>query len=98
MVGPRQSSDQTTELHSPHLLSDNGPSYIGSELADNIEAQLMSNVRGSPLHPRMQGKIEYWHQALKSRILQENYFCSAIANSTSTSSSSITITSGIMRV
>jgi putative transposase len=34
----------------------------------------MSHVRGAPMHPQTQGKIERWHQTLKNRILLENYF------------------------
>jgi len=60
--------------HKPRLLSDNGPSYIAGELAEYIEAQKMSHVRGEPFHPQTQGKIERWHQTLKNRILLENYF------------------------
>ena len=51
-----------------------GPSYIAEELADYIEAQKMSHVRGAPFHPQTQGKIERWHKTLKNRILLENYF------------------------
>ncbi len=61
-------------LHKPRLLSDNGPSYIAGELAEYIEARKMSHVRGAPMHPQTQGKIERWHQTLKNRILLENYF------------------------
>jgi putative transposase len=66
--------DQAHVRHKPRLLSDNGPSYIAAELAEWIEAQNMSHVRGAPLHPQTQGKIERWHQTLKNRILLENYF------------------------
>jgi putative transposase len=66
--------DRATVLHKPRLLSDNGPSYIAGELAEYIEAQKMSHVRGAPCHPQTQGKIERWHQTLKNRILLENYF------------------------
>ena len=66
--------DQAQVHHRPRLLSDNGPSYIASELADYIKAQRMSHVRGAPFHPQTQGKIERWHQTLKNRILLENYF------------------------
>jgi len=66
--------DHATVLHKPRLLSDNGPSYIAGELAEYIEARKMSHVRGAPLHPQTQGKIERWHQTLKNRILLENYF------------------------
>jgi len=66
--------DNATVLQKPRLLSDNGPSYIASELAEYIEARKMSHVRGAPMHPQTQGKIERWHQTLKNRILLENYF------------------------
>src|SRR3546814_9512725 len=66
--------DSATVLHKPRLLSDNGPSYIAGELAEYIEANKMSHVRGAPMHPQTQGKIERWHQTLKNRILLENYF------------------------
>ena len=66
--------DQIKAMHKPRLLSDNGTNYIAGELAEYIEAQKMSHVRGAPFHPRTQGKIERWHQTLKNRILLENYF------------------------
>jgi transposase InsO family protein len=66
--------DQATVLHKPRLLSDNGSSYISSELADWLEDQQMDHVRGAPYHPQTQGKIERWHQTLKNRILLENYY------------------------
>ena len=66
--------DSAQVIHKPRLLSDNGPSYIAGELADYIEAQRMSHVRGAPFHPQTQGKIERWYQTLKNRILLENYF------------------------
>ena len=66
--------DSARVLHKPKLLSDNGPSYIAAELAEWIGANGMSHVRGAPLHPQTQGKIERWHQTLKNRILLENYF------------------------
>jgi putative transposase len=66
--------DQAHVHHRPRLLSDNGPSYIAGELAEYIEAQRMSHVRGAPCHPQTQGKIERWHQTIKNRILLENYF------------------------
>ena len=66
--------DSASVLHKPRLLSDNGPSYIAGDLAEYIEAQKMSHVRGAPCHPQTQGKIERWHQTLKNRILLENYF------------------------
>jgi len=58
--------------HRPRLLSDNGPSYIASDLAEWLKARKMEHVRGAPCHPQTQGKIERWHQTLKNRILLEN--------------------------
>ena len=61
-------------VHKPRLLSDNGSSYISGDLAEWLEGQGMSHVRGAPYHPQTQGKIERWHQTLKNRILLENYY------------------------
>jgi len=58
----------------PRLLSDNGPSYLATELADWLAQRGMSHTRGKPYHPMTQGKIERWHLSLKSRILLENYY------------------------
>ena len=66
--------DQARVVHRPRLLSDNGSSYIASNLADWLEDKGMQHIRGAPLHPQTQGKIERWHQTLKNRILLENYF------------------------
>ena len=66
--------DQVNVRHRPRLLSDNGASYIATELAEWLDDKGMDHVRGAPYHPQTQGKIERWHQTLKNRILLENYF------------------------
>ncbi len=66
--------DQANVRHRPRLLSDNGASYIATELAEWLDDRRMDHVRGAPYHPQTQGKIERWHQTLKNRILLENYF------------------------
>jgi putative transposase len=66
--------DQANVVHRPRLLSDNGASYISSDLAEWLDDNGMDHVRGAPYHPQTQGKIERWHQTLKNRILLENYF------------------------
>ena len=58
----------------PRLLSDNGPSYVASELSEWLDDQSMPHTRGRPYHPMTQGKIERWHLSLKSRLLLENYY------------------------
>jgi putative transposase len=66
--------DQMTVVHRPRLLSDNGSSYVASDLADWLDKQNIQHVRGAPYHPQTQGKIERWHQTLKNRILLEHYY------------------------
>jgi putative transposase len=66
--------DRATVRQWPRLLSDNGPCYIASELAEWLQDRDMDHVHGAPNHPQTQGKIERWHQTLKNRILLENYF------------------------
>ena len=53
--------DQARIIHKPRLLSDNGSSYVSSDLAEWLDAQNMGHVRGAPYHPQTQGKIERWH-------------------------------------
>jgi putative transposase len=66
--------DQVEVDRRPRLLSDNGPSYVATELADWLGEHGMSHTRGKPYHPMTQGKIERWHLSLKSRILLDNYY------------------------
>ena len=66
--------DQAVVQHKPRLLSDNGSCYISGDLAEWLGKQKMEHVRGAPLHPQTQGKIERWHQTMKNRILLENYY------------------------
>jgi putative transposase len=51
--------DSAKVLHKPRLLSDNGSSYIAGDLAEYLEDKGMKHVRGAPLHPQTQGKIEH---------------------------------------
>ena len=66
--------DQMNVVHRPRLLSDNGSSYVASDLADWLDKQKIEHVRGAPYHPQTQGKIERWHQTLKNQILLEHYY------------------------
>ena len=72
--GKASGLDQAKVIHRPRLLSDNGSSYISSDLAKWLNSQNMEHTRGAPYHPMTQGKIERWHQTLKNRILLENYY------------------------
>jgi RNA-directed DNA polymerase len=66
--------DRINVAHRPRLLSDNGASYVASDLASWLEENGIQHVRGAPYHPQTQGKIERWHQTLKNRILLDNYY------------------------
>ena len=54
----------TPTVHKPRLLSDNGSSYISGDLAARGPGYEPRPRR--TLHPQTQGKIERWHQTLKS--------------------------------
>lgn len=56
------------------LLSGNGPNYIAQAPADYIQAKDIDRVRGAPLHPQTQAKIEHWHETPQNRVLLANYF------------------------
>jgi len=58
----------------PKLLSDNGSCYISGELAEYLQGQNISHIRGRPLHPQTQGKIERYHRSMKNVIKLNNYF------------------------
>lgn len=66
--------DAARVSHRPRLLSDNGSSYIAGNLAEWLKDNGFDHIRGAPLHPQTQAKIERWHQTLKNRILLENYY------------------------
>ena len=60
--------------HKARLLSDNGPCYLSSELAEYLKRNDMTHTRGRPYHPQTQGKIERWHRSMKNQVLLENYY------------------------
>jgi len=66
--------DRVKVVHRPRLLSDNGPSYVSSELGDWLDDHGISHIGGRPYHPMTQGKIERYHRSMKNRILLENYY------------------------
>jgi transposase InsO family protein len=63
-----------TDKTRPKLLSDNGSCYISHELKDYLDDKNMKHVRGRPLHPQTQGKIERYHRSMKNIVKLDNYF------------------------
>jgi putative transposase len=72
--------DQMTVVHRPRLLSDNGASYLAEDLAKWLDQQKMEHVRSAPYHPQTQGKIERWHQTLKTESCSSTITSPAISN------------------
>ena len=55
----------------PRLLSDNGPSYIATDLAKWLGDRNIKHVRGAPYHPMTQGKIALAPDAQKPHPVGE---------------------------
>src|SRR5262249_37374135 len=73
-VVPRGSGlNQVKVLHRPRLLSDNGPSYVSSELGKWLEDNGIRHIRGRPYHPMTQGKIERYHRSINKRRMVDKY-------------------------
>ena len=58
----------------PKLLTDNGSCYLSVELAEYLSDRNMKHVRGRPLHPQTQGKIERHHRSMKNVVKLDNYY------------------------
>ena len=71
--------DQATVVHRPRLLSDNGSSYVAGDLAAWLDERNMTHIRRAPHHPQTQGKIERWHQTLKTGSCSSTTICQAIS-------------------
>jgi len=50
------------------LLTDNGPGFIAQALEDYLLMQSIRHLRCSPHHPQTNGKLERFHQTLKTRL------------------------------
>jgi len=56
----------------PRIISDNGPQFIARDFRDYIRERQMTHVRTSPFYPQSNGKLERWHQSLKSECIRRN--------------------------
>lgn len=54
----------------PRVISDNGPQFIALDFKKFIRLSGMTHVRTSPYYPQSNGKIERWHQTVKSRTVR----------------------------
>ena len=55
---------------SPRIISDNGPQFLAKDFKEFIRVAGMTHVRTSPYYPQSNGKIERWHQSLKSECIR----------------------------
>jgi hypothetical protein len=51
---------------SPRIITDNGPQFIAKDFKEFIRLAGLTHVKTSPYYPQSNGKIERWHQSLKS--------------------------------
>jgi putative transposase len=54
----------------PRIISDNGPQFISKDFKEFIRISGMTHVRTSPYYPQSNGKIERWHQSLKTECIR----------------------------
>lgn len=54
----------------PRIISDNGPQFLARDFKEFIRISGMTHVRTSPHYPQSNGKIERWHQSLKSECIR----------------------------
>ena len=54
----------------PRIISDNGPQFIAKDFKEFIRISGMTHVRTSPYYPQSNGKIERWHNSLKSECIR----------------------------
>jgi transposase InsO family protein/transposase-like protein len=59
----------------PRMLSDNGPCYIAQDLKKFLQKRQIRHVRGRPMHPQTQGKIERYHRSIKNVVKLNKYYC-----------------------
>lgn len=55
----------------PRIISDNGPQFIAKDFKEYIRISGMTHVRTSPYYPQSNGKIERWHQSLKTESIRQ---------------------------
>jgi putative transposase len=54
----------------PRIISDNGPQFLARDFKEFIRICGMTHVRTSPYYPQSNGKLERFHQSLKSECIR----------------------------
>lgn len=55
----------------PRIISDNGPQFLARDFKEFIRLCGMTHVKTSPYYPQSNGKIERWHQSLKTECIRK---------------------------
>ena len=58
-------------LARPRIISDNGSQFIAKDFKEYVRISGMTQVRTSPYYPQSNGKIERWHQSLKTESIRQ---------------------------
>jgi len=66
----QRAREKFPEAH-PRVISDNGPQFIAKDFKEFIRFLGMTHVRTAPFYPESNGKIERWHQSLKSEWIRK---------------------------
>lgn len=54
----------------PRIISDNGPQFMSRDFRLFVRQSGMTHVRTSPYYPQSNGKLERWHQTLKTTTIR----------------------------
>jgi transposase InsO family protein len=54
----------------PRIISDNGPQFIAKDFKEFIRVCGMTHVKTSPYYPQSNGKLERWHQSVKTECIR----------------------------
>ena len=65
----QKAREKFPDVH-PQIISDNGPQFIARDFKQFIRISGMTHVRTSPYYPQSNGKLERWHQSLKSECIR----------------------------
>ena len=65
-----QSAKEKYPQAKPRIISDNGPQFMARDFKEFIRIVGMTHVRTSPYYPQSNGKLERWHQSLKSECIR----------------------------
>lgn len=66
--------DEINVQHRLLLLSEYGSSYFSFDRTEWVDKRKIQHLSSAPYHPETSGKIERWHEAMKDRILLNNYY------------------------